>query len=79
MYGPPGISKTSSIILYSYLCYLINQYEFEYDEVVAPDIERLFYVSYTSEFKDEKSLNQHIKKMLISHCPSKFANELKNA
>ena len=53
MYGPPGISKTSSIILYSYLCYLINQYEFEYDEVVAPDIKRLFYVSYTSEFKDE--------------------------
>lgn len=84
MHGPPGISKTSSIVLYSYLCYLINQYEFQFDEVVASDIPRLFYASYSNKDSQRCSLQElenllelFVKNLLISHFPPKFASMLK--
>ncbi len=38
IYGSPGVSKTTSAILYSCLNYVINSYEFEYDEIIAPKL-----------------------------------------
>jgi hypothetical protein len=46
LYGPPGVAKTTSIILYSYLNYVISSYEFEYDEIIAPNLQKILYLSY---------------------------------
>jgi hypothetical protein len=46
MFGKPGISKTSALISYAYLSKIINDYEFESNDIIAKDIPRLFYLSY---------------------------------
>jgi hypothetical protein len=46
LYGPPGVAKTTSIILYAYLNYVISSFEFEYNEIIAPKVQRILYLSY---------------------------------
>lgn len=51
MYGPEGIGKTSSIILYCYLSSFITDYEIEYDHSIDNEISRIFYLSF-SDFRN---------------------------